>query len=247
MRIKASTLGIYVPVSIPKIVSATSDCFTTGTNGNIIVKVQNQGTVSGSVVTSLTCTSGFSQQGTSTTTQIGAGQTATINLPITGVTNLAETKGICTITTQDRENPSNSDTKTVGTCVKGIMICNIGETRCNGVNKEVCPSGTGWQLQSANDPSCQICVTNPTDPSCIVVPPKEETGASLWIFIIASSLSAIIAFFILNGMITIQNKAGKYIVVTLLAVIIGIIFGTIISLLAGLAMNAYNWVKGLIP
>lgn len=168
-RVKADILGVVVPVSKPQIMDTDSQCFKTGSNGNIIVNIKNVGDNDGNFKAYANCPTPFSQTGSTISFSIAKGQTSTVNIPITGTTSQSKTNADCTIRVSDANNPNNYDEATQSACVQSIIICNAGDVRCNGIVKESC-DGSQW-IPVPNDNSCSIpipkfCETHPADPIC---------------------------------------------------------------------------------
>lgn len=118
LYIKATTLGIYTATPQVQIQSATSQCFTTGTNGNIEVKLKNLGGETGTFNVFADCDNPF----TSTVNRqvsINAGQTKTVNLPISA-TATQQTNANCVVNAQ---GPGTSDTETIQACVNPQLTC----------------------------------------------------------------------------------------------------------------------------
>lgn len=235
MRVKASIMGIYISVGVPEIVSQSSECFQTGQDGFIVVTIKNKGTAKGTFIISADCPSPFEQSGTSLSVEFNAGQTKTVNIPITGQAS-EEVRKQCTINVKDLENPNNKDSSTVTSCVKPIVICTPNEERCNGNNKEKCNSvGSGWSLLTTNDPDC---INNPPPITCDkifgVIPTITSECVSwyspfIWIVTILSGLAV---FYLVFTMMKKRNEKEKG-----LNAIISIIFG----LGAGFIVYIYWW------
>lgn len=143
LRVKADTLGVVVPVGVPKIVSADSNCFTTGKVGNVVVDVKNVGGELSTFVGSVDCPKPFDQQGTSVRVQVGSGEVKTVNIPIVGVSS-EEVKKSCSVKFSDLES-GKSDTKSFDACVKSIVLCTPNDKRCEGNHLMICDvKGSGW-------------------------------------------------------------------------------------------------------
>ena len=120
LYIKADTLGIYTPASNVKIISSKSECFKTGSNtgGVVYVTLRNDGET-GNYNAYLECQNPFMSSG-NRQDSLGAGQTTTINLPITASAS-TKTTGVCTIKVQDTSGVDKSST--VNVCVDPQISC----------------------------------------------------------------------------------------------------------------------------
>lgn len=131
MHVKASWLGIVVPVGDPEIVSVTSASFEEGKTGYITVKVRNDGNVASSFGLSADCQSPFKQIGTAlTVSNLAPGSTSIRNIPISVSTNSEITKS-CTVKVYDLNNPTMTDSKKVNVVATPIQVCSPGEERCD--------------------------------------------------------------------------------------------------------------------
>lgn len=115
LRFSGSFLGVVIPLGKPKILSATSQPFYSGTNGTMSIQVENIGTSEGAFYPSLSNCNGVTMQ-TSPNYAVQAGQTQLINMPIysTGINqNLTQQ---CTVTVTDY-NGGSSDSVQVGVTI----------------------------------------------------------------------------------------------------------------------------------
>ena len=75
----------------------------------------------------------------------------------------------CEITVQDRNKPSDMDSKTIDVECIPLQICNPGERRCYGNEIEFCTEdGSGWQTFTICENGCKfmnfepVCKINET-------------------------------------------------------------------------------------
>lgn len=141
LRIKASFIGINIPVGKPKIISTSSLTFSTGQTGNIAVTVQNSGDGAGSFDVFATCTDGFSQSGNSLRiSSLPAGSTQIVYIPITSNIISGTKSGTCIVTAKDVNDPNNVDTKSVSVSSSSISICTEGQVSIIGNKIQQCQS-----------------------------------------------------------------------------------------------------------
>ena len=176
-HIKAEWIGIVIPVGKPDILSISSKDFKTGDVGYIVANVKNVGTGDGSFSFYATCPSPFGQSGTSPTASLAVGETKAINIPVTAVCSEDTTKS-CTVRAYDINQPNNYDDAAVSLTCKPILLCNAGETRCNGNVIEQCnAAGSGWCTQLSQEcPKVAFCSAGcemvSGVPTCSKVPPS---------------------------------------------------------------------------
>jgi hypothetical protein len=132
--VKASWIGIYTPIAQPSISSASSDCFTTGTEGVIKTTIKNIGDESGSINVWATCVNPF----TSTSNKelyLDSGKSQTVYIPISATTLTQDTK-TCVIHAQSIDKEV---TKSVSVCVKAPPgVCTPNEKWCEGLDVYGC-------------------------------------------------------------------------------------------------------------
>lgn len=139
MRVKASFIGINIPVGKPQIVSGSSQEFQTGQSGTIKVSVKNIGDGDGTFDVSATCTNGFSQTGNALRiSSLSPGNTQIVYLPITANVQSGTSSGTCTVLAKDYNNPNNFDTKVVSVSASQLTICTEGDQRISGQNIQEC-------------------------------------------------------------------------------------------------------------
>lgn len=167
LKIKAALVGINIPVGQPKILSALTQTFQTGTQGNVAVTVENVGSASGSFNVGITCSgTQFSQQGVSQTISgLAPKAQQTINLPVTANVLSGTAKGSCTVTATDMNNPSNKATYSVTLSASALFICTNGKIETNGnliqqcqnnawVTIKTCPANETATLTSSGQGQC---------------------------------------------------------------------------------------------
>lgn len=146
MRIKASFIGINIPVGVPKVSSASSDIFQTGQTGVIETRITNIGDAQGSFdVSATSCTNGFYQVGNALRVTLPKGNSQTIYIPISANVVSGDLNGVCTIKATDVNNPNNFDTKQVSVASSAISICSPGEKRIAGNHIEICEDNV-WKV-----------------------------------------------------------------------------------------------------
>lgn len=176
LKVSAIELGIYIPVSSPKIVSVDSAEFKTGNTGFITVNVMNDGDAAGSVGVRASCNHPFSMTGSTLTSYLPPGQRTTLSIPITGE-SATTTSGSCTVTAYDMNNPDRKDTKQVTVTVKPIILCTPGAERCYGNLAQYCtPSGSGWLTKEKCEYKCERVNNIPTCIEPVIVPPGPGLG-----------------------------------------------------------------------
>jgi hypothetical protein len=184
MKIKASFIGINIPVGKPKIVSVSSSKFQTGSSGIIITQVSNEGTGTGNFDVFATCTNGFSQVGTSLRISgLEVGSSQTVYIPITSNVASGDIQGSCTVTAKDVNNPNNLDSKSVSVSSSAIAICTANELRISGNNIQTCQSNAWVTTQACN--STEIAQYVGDTPKCVG---KGSTIKSDWFTNILTSI-----------------------------------------------------------
>lgn len=165
LKINADWIGIVQPVTKPKIVSLSTECFKQGTVGYITAKVKNDGG-SGAFSITASCQSPLKPTQGSIIKDIEAGETKDIQVSITGA-SLEEQKKECSITVKDRSDPSISDTKSVLACVSPVELCTAGAKRCNNNLIQQCnDAGSGYEIvQECRDE----CIIDDGEPVCKTV------------------------------------------------------------------------------
>jgi len=150
------TVSIVAPVGKPQIISVSSVEFQTGGTGFITLTVKNIGDGDGSFAVSTTCDGAVSVQGASfTLPTLKPSEVGTYYIPLSGNT-LSTTTSQCSVKVYDRNNPDNSDVKTVVVTVKQIVLCSANDKRSNGATIEQCnPDGSGWK-------TIQVCASDET-------------------------------------------------------------------------------------
>lgn len=166
MRIKASLIGINIPVGMPKITSGSSQTFQTGQNGIITTTIQNVGTGNGNFNVGASCTDGFMQQGNALTiSNLAPGNSQTVYIPITSNVASATASGTCTVTATDIGNPNNHDSKTVSVLSNAIFICTNGQVSTDGSNIEQCENNAWVVIQTCN--STQTATLGSNGATCV--------------------------------------------------------------------------------
>jgi len=145
MRIKASLIGINIPVGDPEIVSLSSQQFQTGQSGIIEVTVKNVGTGDGSFDVSASCSAGFSQTGNALRiSSLAPGAIQTVYIPISANV-VTDGSGTCSVLAKDVNNPNNYDTKSVSVSASALSVCTSGEKRISGNSIEECKNNV-WTV-----------------------------------------------------------------------------------------------------
>lgn len=135
MYIKANWLGVVTPSPIASITqNPTSECFVSGQNGVIQLKVKNIGE-QGTIAVTGTCDGGFIVQKDEQT--YNSGEEKTIYLTLTGSTGIEEFKSTCTIKASAL---TQSVSRTVEVCVEGIPTCELIKDTCKDNNIVYCPT-----------------------------------------------------------------------------------------------------------
>lgn len=149
MKIKASLIGINIPVGKPKIISVSSQTFQTGQNGVVQVTIQNVGDGAGSFSVYASCDNQFSQNGNSLTiSSLTPNSQQTVYIPITANVVSGTSSGTCTVTAKDINNPNNVDIKTVSVSSNAIAICESGSTRISGNNIQQCTNNIWTNIRN---------------------------------------------------------------------------------------------------
>jgi hypothetical protein len=170
LKIKADWLGVYVPVGKPLITSVSSTEFQTGGVSYITTKVKNIGDALGSFGVYAQCNQPFSFVGTTEFINLNPNEEGVVNLKISGTCS-QKIQGSCNVYAYDRNNPNNKDSKTVSVSCTPIVLCNAGETRCNGKVIEQCnQAGSGWNAIQTCDYTCEIKEGKAT---CVSPPPPK--------------------------------------------------------------------------
>lgn len=234
MRIKADLLGIVIPTSQPKIVEQDSECFTTGSNGFITATIKNVGDDDATFFVSVNCPVPFSQTGNAVSVQLAPNTQQLVNIPITGQGN-SEIKKQCVITSVDSENPAKKDTADVTTCVKPIIRCGSGETKCNGVVREKCNAeGSGWSVIEG-DTTCkttgggEACKHTLQIGSAVLIPNLKCFSIFKTILWIATILIGLFALFIMYSFTT--QKSTNQALNWIISIAFGIGAGVLVFLL----------------
>lgn len=133
MKIKASFIGINIPVGKPKITSLTTQTFQTGQTGIINVDVKNIGDGVGNFNVYASCNNEFTQNGNALTISgLDVGLSKTVYLPLSASVLSGLKSGTCTVTAKDINNPANLDSKTVTVTANAISLCVEGEVTVFG-------------------------------------------------------------------------------------------------------------------
>jgi hypothetical protein len=222
LKIKADWLGVYIPVGKPLITSVSSTEFQTGGVSYITTKVKNVGDALGSFGVYAQCNQPFSFIGTTEFISLNPNEEGIVNLKISGTCS-QKTQGSCVVYAYDRNNPNNKDSKTVSVSCTPIVLCNAGETRCNGKVIEQCnQAGSGWNAIQTCDYTCEIKEGKAT---CVSPPqpkppePPEPAPKIPWAYVWAG-LAGLLAFLII-GRKDIEEK--KWVGITIAGIIAFII------------------------
>jgi hypothetical protein len=143
-KVKASWLGVVVPVGKPKLISVSSDEFKTGNDGFVKAIVSNVGDGIGSFDISLSCNNPFSSSDSVRLSGIQQQEQRTLYLKITASVS-QPTSGTCTVTARDANQPSNIDSMAVAVKASNLAICQAGQKRTFGKYIQQCNQyGSAW-------------------------------------------------------------------------------------------------------
>lgn len=216
------TVSIQESVGKPVITNVNTNEFQTGSTGFLSVEVYNSGTGAGSFEAYATCNAPFSQSGTSQFLNVNSKQYGTTNIPITANV-ISETSGSCTVTVRDRNNPANTDSKTVTVKASPIILCTPSTSRCDGNLIEVCnPAGSGWATQQTCPYGCEVIGNVPTCKGVTPAPTPDKSKIN-WTIIIPI-LAGLIGFLIVGAN---DLKEKRWIGVAIAAVV-GLVVGFIL-------------------
>jgi len=144
LRIKADYIGIVIPAGIPKILSASSEKFSTGGTGLIKTTIRNDGSSLGAFDVSAVCQSPFTSNDR-TRINLNPGQTGDVYLKVIGETQ-NEATNFCRIVVIDVNQPANRDEKTVQVTVGPVAECREGTTDASGTFLRRCVNGA-WKIE----------------------------------------------------------------------------------------------------
>ena len=154
LKISADWLGVYQPVSQPRIISVDYSPKPFSSSGTVFVDVRNDGG-DGVVSATVSCSNYISSTGTTPQT-IQSGQSVRFNIGISGAISTT-TSASCTATIQDVQNPDNKDTRQFTINLVPIPQCDVvGGTRCSidGNSIEVCTSDRLWKFKETCTYDC---------------------------------------------------------------------------------------------
>ena len=143
-KVRASWLGVVVPVGKPKLISVSSDEFKTGNDGFVKAIVSNVGDGIGSFDISLSCNNPFSSSDSIRLSGIQQQEQRTLYLKLTASVS-QPTSGTCTVTARDANQPSNIDSMAVAVKASNLAICQAGQKRTFGKYIQQCNQyGSAW-------------------------------------------------------------------------------------------------------
>lgn len=186
MRVRADLLGIYLPVGKPVITNAKSDCFQTGSNGNAVITILNEGTARGTFKVSTVCAGSFSTTGNTKTIQVNPSQSVNVNVGLVADSGSTTKKEDCRVTVTDVENPENKDSTSFTACAKPLLTCTEGSLRCTGDVQERCTGGA-WTIITGS----QECVEKIVEPDKNLDPETVKLIAFVTLLVIAVILTSI--------------------------------------------------------
>lgn len=128
LKFSGSFVGVVIPLGKPKVLSVSSQPFTT--NGNISIQVQNVGTAEGSFYLSLNNCNGIKPAHSSTNYAFQPGQIQWLNLSVSTMGLNQNITEQCSITVTDY-NGGGSDTAQVGITMKHTGLANNGPSNGN--------------------------------------------------------------------------------------------------------------------
>jgi len=155
--VKADKLGVFTPTVKPSIISAKSIAFKTGELGSIELTFKNESEVGGTFHIWAECPAGFSMYGTTIERYVGANQTATVFIPITGQCGTTTTK-TCTVYVKGTEL---KDSKRVSVTCKPQQVCNPNQIVCiNDAIYKCNADGTDYILIENCKSQGKVCGTD---------------------------------------------------------------------------------------
>lgn len=162
-----SYIGILQLPGQPDILSSpTTIQLASGSAGTMSVIVKNSGTATGSFAAFASCSAPVSfTGGTINMPTLAPGAQTTVYLPITASTG-SSTTSQCTITIQDRNNPSAQDTVVYTIQVSGITTCTPGTLACNGNQIIQCAQDGSRYTVTQTCTGSQVCVQQGASASC---------------------------------------------------------------------------------
>lgn len=178
LYVRADWLGVVTPIPDPKIKEIFSECFGSGRQGTIKVKIKNEGNERGEVDIYAECDNEFHVERKSVS--FNAGDEKTIYLKISGTTDSEKLKGNCKVYADAIENIDDAN---VEVCVTGHATCTKGEEWCEDGNAWVCIDSIKPQIKENckdKDMLCNYasngttfcakeenwCLEHPEDPKC---------------------------------------------------------------------------------
>lgn len=151
LKVKASLIGINIPLGKPQITYASSPQFQTGQQGNIMVTVKNVGQATGSFNVYATCTGSFQQTGGSqTVSSLSAGNSQNINIPITSNVVSGTGAGTCTVTANDINDPTQKSTYTVSVSSSALTVCSQGQEKFVGQKIQECQNNAWVTIKTCS-------------------------------------------------------------------------------------------------
>ena len=178
--LNGSFVGVVIPVGKPKILSAVSSQFNSGTTGTIDINVENIGQAPGSFYATLSNCQGISPSKSSTNYQVLPGATQQINISIitTGVNQTINQQ--CSVTVTDY-NGGGSSTTQVNVASKPANQCTPNTQLVQGASICPCLNESGVWKQGTGT-SCTTCsygvVANGTGGYSCAPPPTTTVNYS---------------------------------------------------------------------
>ena len=175
-KIKASKLGVVIPVSKPRILGVTSDEFGSGEYGKITVQVKNDGDVGAEFTSSFSGCSPFEMRYSAPRTYFEKGEIKYIDLFVsTGDANY-DLFRVCTVRVQDSNKASNYNELGVDVSMTSAKICTLNTISIEGpciykctdekkqpVQQVCCDHGIGYDTDKADTYDGYYCKIEPSN------------------------------------------------------------------------------------
>ena len=164
LRIRASWLGIVIPVGEPEVVRVEADDFIEGQTGYLKVTVRNSGDYEGSFSLEAQCDDNIEVVGSVNQFRLDAGESDIINIPVKSIKDVSSSESDrCEVILTERTS-DETDSKTVTMTVNQQTFCESGDQKCEGSQAYKCDNNGQWEPDAGNDDGCVISCT--TDADC---------------------------------------------------------------------------------
>lgn len=161
LRLNVDWIGIFIPVSQPKVIYTSSKTFRTGETGYINAQIKNDGTGVGSFNVYADCNSPFGSD-SSRIVSLAADTSTTISIPVT-VSASKDLTGSCTVCAEDINEPSKKHCKSVSMSAKPQITCTPFKRECAGTTIVQCNAeGTGESVIQECELGCEYKNFQPT-------------------------------------------------------------------------------------